>query len=243
MGDTQPKEVHALAHLINHALGNVGKTVEYLPRIDEGPADQVGSLRELIDDIDAGAVDTLIILGGNPAYDAPADLHFAKALSGGKISLRIHLGLYDDETAQLCHWHVPEAHGLEAWGDLRAFDGTATIQQPLIAPLYGGKSALEVLALLLGEPGRSGLEIVRDYWRRQSLPGDFESAWHQALRTGTIAGTARKPKAVAPRGKDIPARRHAPARVPVWSSSSGPTRPCGTGDSPTTPGSRNCPGR
>ena len=203
-GDTQPKEVHALAHLINHALGNVGKTVEYLPRIDEGPADQVGSLRELIGDIDAGAVDTLIILGGNPAYDAPADFHFAQALSGGKISLRIHLGLYDDETAQLCQWHVPEAHGLEAWGDLRAFDGTATIQQPLIAPLYGGKSALEVLALLLGEPGRSGLEIVREYWGRQSLPGDFESVWHQALRTGTVAGTARKPKAVAPRGNDIP---------------------------------------
>ncbi|MGZ3315688.1 MAG: 4Fe-4S dicluster domain-containing protein [Isosphaeraceae bacterium] len=203
-GDTQPKEVHALAHLINHALGNVGKTVEYLPRIDEGPADQVGSLRELSGDIDAGAVDTLIILGGNPAYNAPADFHFAQALSGGKISLRIHLGLYDDETAQLCHWHVPEAHGLEAWGDLRAFDGTATIQQPLIAPLYGGKSALEVLALLLGEPGRSGLEIVREYWGRQSLPGDFESAWHQALRTGTVDGTARKPKAVAPRGNDIP---------------------------------------
>ena len=203
-GDTQPKEVHALAHLINHALGNVGKAVEYLPRIDLGPADQVESLRELIGDINAGAVDTLIILGGNPAYDAPVDFHFAEALSGGKIRLRIHLGLYDDETAQLCHWHVPEAHSLECWGDLRAFDGTATIQQPLIAPLYGGKSALEVLALLLGEPGRSGLEIVREYWGRQSLPGDFESAWHQALRTGKVAGTASKPKEVKPRGDEIP---------------------------------------
>jgi len=202
-GDPQPKEVHALAHLINHALGSVGKTVEFLPRVDLGPADQVGSLRELITDIDAGAVDTLVILGGNPAYDAPADLSFAQALAGGKVNLRIHLGLYDDETAQRCHWHVPQAHCLEAWGDLRAFDGTATIQQPLIAPLYGGRSALEVLALLLGEPGRSGLEIVRDYWR-QSLPGDFESAWRQALRTGKVAGTARQPKAVTLRAKDTP---------------------------------------
>ena len=101
----------------------------------------------------------------------------------GKIQLRIHLGLYDDETAQLCHWHVPEAHCLEAWGDLRAFDGTATIQQPLIAPLYDGKSALELLALFLGEPDRSGLEIVRDYWRRQALAGRF--------RGGLAAGPAK----------------------------------------------------
>ncbi len=101
-------------------------------------------------------MDTLIILGGNPAYDAPANLEFSNLLLGGKVNLRIHLGLYDDETARLCNWHIPEAHVLESWGDVRAFDGTATIQQPLIAPLYGGKTAVEVLALLLGEPGRYG---------------------------------------------------------------------------------------
>ncbi len=112
--------------------------------------------------------------------------------------------MYDDETARLCQWHIPEAHLLESWGDLRAFDGTATIQQPLIAPLYGGKTAIEVLALLLGEPGRTGLELVRDYWRRQNLPGDFEATWRQALRKGVIAGTARKPKAVTPKLKDVP---------------------------------------
>ena len=110
-----------------------------------------------------------------------------------RSSLRIHLGLYDDETAQLCHWHVPEAHCLESWGDLRAFDGTATIQQPLDrAALRRQVRSSRCWRVLLGEPGRSGLEIVRDYWRRQSLPGDFESAWHQALRTGMVAGTARK---------------------------------------------------
>ena len=203
VGDTQPPEVHALAHAINQTLGAVGQTVEFLERVDVGPADHSGSLRELAADINAGSVDTLIILGGNPAYDAPANLEFSNLLLGGKVNLRIHLGPYDDETARLCNWHIPEAHVLESWGDVRAFDGTATIQQPLIAPLYGGKSAVEVLALLLGEPGRTGLEMVRDYWRRQNLPGDFESTWRQALRKGVIAGTSRKPKAVTLR-KDLP---------------------------------------
>ncbi len=161
---------------------------------DAGPGDQAGSLGELVRDMNAGAVDTLIILGGNPAYDAPADLEFARLLAGTETKLSIHLGLYDDETAQFCHWHIPEAHALESWSDLRAFDGTATIQQPLIAPLYNGKSAHELLAILLGEPDLSGLEIVRDYWRRQNLAGDFESAWRTALQDGFIAGTALKPK-------------------------------------------------
>src|SRR5262249_33547061 len=151
---------------------------------------QIGSLRELVVDIQAGRVDTLLILGGNPAYDAPADLDFALALRGGKVGLRVHLGLYHDETAQLCQWHRPESHGLESWGDLRAFDGTVTIQQPLIAPLYGGKSASEILAVLLGEPDRSGLETLRDYWRRQGLPGEFEAVWREGLRRGVVAGTA-----------------------------------------------------
>jgi molybdopterin-containing oxidoreductase family iron-sulfur binding subunit len=202
-GQTQPAEVHALAHRINHALGNTGKTVEFIARADAGPADQTGSLRELVRDADAGAVDTLLVLGGNPAYDAPADLNLERVLASDKIKLRIHLGPYDDETARLCHWHIPEAHCLETWSDLRAFDGTATIQQPLIAPLYQGKSAHEILALLLGEPDRSALEIVRDFWKRQGLPGEFEVAWRTALETGFIAATAFKPKPVAPRAEAI----------------------------------------
>jgi len=202
-GLTQPSEVHVLAHLINHALGNVGRTVEFVARVDAGPVDQAGSLRELVRDMNAGAVNTLIILGGNPAYDAPADLDFERLLASDNTRLRIHLGLYDDETARLCHWHIPEAHCLESWSDLRAFDGTATIQQPLIAPLYNGRSAHELLATFLGEPDRSGLEIVRDYWRGQSLPGDFEPAWREALEAGFIAGTALKPKQVAPRAGGI----------------------------------------
>jgi MoCo/4Fe-4S cofactor protein with predicted Tat translocation signal len=201
-GETQPAEVHALVHLINQSLGNVGQTVDYIARVDAGPSDQLGSLRELVRDMNAGAVDTLIILGGNPAYDAPVDLEFAKVLASDKVKLRVHLGLYNDETAQLCHWHIPEAHCLESWSDILAFDGTASIQQPLIAPLYKGKTAHELLAVFLGEPDKTGLQIVRDYWRR-NLTGDFESRWRTALEDGLIASTTRQPKNVAPKIKEV----------------------------------------
>ena len=202
-GETQPAEVHAIAHLINHTLGNVGKTVDFVARVEAGPADQVASLAELAKDARSGLVDTLIILGGNPAYDAPANLEFAKLLASGTIKLRIHLGLYDDETAQLCQWHVPEAHCLESWSDLQAFDGTVSIQQPLIAPLYKGKSPHELLAVLLGEPDLSNLEIVRAYWRRRGLGGDFEAGWRAALEAGLIADTASKSRPVSPTAKKI----------------------------------------
>ncbi len=198
-GDSQPAGVHALAQLINHALGNVGQTVEFLPRADAGPADQLASMVELAHDIDSGTVDSLFIIGGNPVYDAPAELEFGRLLASDRIKIKIHLGLYDDETAQFCHWHVPEAHCLETWSDLRAIDGTVTIVQPLIAPLYEGRSAHELLATLLGQPELSGLEIVRDYWRRQDRPGDFESNWRTALETGLIAGTRSEPRMVTPR--------------------------------------------
>ena len=226
------------------SLGNIGKTVEFFPRADAGPADQLGSLRELAADIEAGAVETLIILGGNPAYDAPADLDFAQVLASEKTKLRIHLGLYDDETARLCHWHIPQAHCLESWSDLRAFDGTATIQQPLIAPLYKGRSAHELLALLLGQPDLSPLEIVRDYWKRQGLPGDFEVAWREALEAGVVKGTASKPKAV-PRGRrDLPnPHPHRTETDGAWRSSFDLTRRSGTAGTPITAGFRNCPSR
>ena len=106
------------------------------------------------------------------------------------MKLRVHLGLYEDETAELCHWHIPEAHYLETWSDARAFDGTVTIMQPLIAPLYGGKSAHELLAALMGQPDRSSYSIMRDYWRGQLPPEDFERFWHTALHEGLIADTA-----------------------------------------------------
>src|SRR5262249_43397948 len=145
-GEQQPPVVHALAHAMNHALGNVGTTVLYTDPVEADPVDHLRSLRELVDDMAAGRVELLVIIGGNPVYTAPADLRFAEHL--GQVGMRVHLGLYDDETAALCHWHLPEAHYLESWGDARAYDGTVSIIQPLIAPLYNGKSAHEVLAAL-----------------------------------------------------------------------------------------------
>ena len=193
-GEQQPPLVHALAHAMNHALGNVGTTVFYTDPVEARPVDQMGSLRELVADMQAGLVDFLVILGGNPVYQAPAELRFSEHLS--KVKLRIHLGLYEDETAEFCHWHIPETHYLETWSDARAFDGTVTIMQPLIAPLYGGKSAHELLAALMGQPGRSSYTIVRDYWRRQLPPEDFERFWRTALHEGLIANTALPPREV-----------------------------------------------
>ena len=199
IGDNQPPEIHALGHLINHALGNFGQTIELLPRIDAGPVNQAASIAELVKDINAGLVETLVILGGNPAYDAPGNLDFAGALASDRVKQRIHLGLYHDETAALCHWHVPAAHALESWGDPLAFDGTATIQQPLIAPLFKGKTAHEIMALFLGDPSKSSLDLIREYWRNRLKAADFDTVWKTSLRDGVIVGTAYKPVPAAPR--------------------------------------------
>ncbi|HWO43207.1 MAG TPA: 4Fe-4S dicluster domain-containing protein [Candidatus Eisenbacteria bacterium] len=193
----QPPLVHALAHAINRSLGNVNQTVAYTDPIEVNPTDEIASLKELAADIDAGAVDTLIILEGNPAYTAPADLGFRDRLA--KIRLRIHLSLYNDETSALCHWHVPAAHYLESWSDGRAFDGTASIAQPVIAPLYGGKTAHELLATLSDRAERSAYDVVRAYWRerRGGSEAEFERFWRKSLHDGVIEGTAFAPKAVS----------------------------------------------
>lgn len=132
-GDSQPAAVHALAHAMNAALGNAGRTVVYTDPIEAEPTDQLQSLRDLTTDMNAGSVGALLILGGNPVFTAPVDLQFATAM--GKVPFRVHLSLYDDETSAQCHWQIPEAHFLESWGDARAYDGTVSIVQPLIAPL------------------------------------------------------------------------------------------------------------
>jgi MoCo/4Fe-4S cofactor protein with predicted Tat translocation signal len=163
-GDGQSPAVHALAHAMNDALGNVGATVVYTQPAEARPMNQLAGLRELVGEMEAGTVELLLILGGNPVYTAPADLDFAAALQ--KVALRAHLGLYQDETAALCQWHVPEAHFLEAWSDVRSDDGTVTIVQPLIAPLYNGRSAHEFISVLGDGGERSGYEIVRAYWAR-----------------------------------------------------------------------------
>ena len=204
-GDHQPPVVHALSHAINQALGNVGHTVIYTDPVDANPVNQTESLKELVGDMQGGKVDLLVILGGNPAYDAPADLNFAGALRSSNIPLRVHLGLYGDETAELCHWHINEAHYLEAWGDTRAYDGTASIVQPLIAPLYDGKSACEVLGELTGPPGLTGHDIVQNYWKKQHPAADFDTFWRKSLNDGWIAGTGFVPKSVALKALNLPA--------------------------------------
>jgi MoCo/4Fe-4S cofactor protein with predicted Tat translocation signal len=161
-GECQPPVVHALAHAMNAALGNAGQTVLYTDPIEPHPVDQVQSIRELAAAMAAGEVDTLLIIGGNPVYTAPADLQFGNQMN--KVRMRVHLSLQANETSAISHWQIPEAHFLEAWSDARAFDGTVSIVQPLIAPLYGGRSAHEVLATLSDRPERTGYQIVREFW-------------------------------------------------------------------------------
>jgi MoCo/4Fe-4S cofactor protein with predicted Tat translocation signal len=204
-GEQQPPVVHALAHAINQALGNVGKTVFYTDPVLATTADESDSIKDLVADMRAGKVDVLVILGGNPVYDAPADLGFADALKNSNIPLRVHLGLYNDETAELCHWHVNEAHYLESWGDARAYDGTISIVQPLIAPLYGGKTAAEVVALVASQSGASGFEIVQKYWKSKHSGADFDIFWRKSLHDGWVEGTTFEPKQVSLKAGGFPA--------------------------------------
>src|ERR1700723_3887976 len=190
-GEEQPPAVHALAHAMNAALGNVGKTVYYTDPLEVDPTNGMESLRDLVSDMKAGKVDVLLILGGNSVYDAPVDFDFGPALLS--VKLRIHSGLYYDETGELCHWHVPTAHYLESWGDARAYDGTIGIIQPLIAPLYQGcHSPYEITGLLGNDPGKSNHDAVRDYWAGQRPEKDkaFEDFWERSLHDGVMAGTA-----------------------------------------------------
>jgi molybdopterin-containing oxidoreductase family iron-sulfur binding subunit len=190
-GRSQPAAVHALAHWMNASLGNAGQTVEYRePNIVRTEV-QTESLAQLVDAMRNKEVDTLVILGGNPVYDAPADFNFAAALAN--VPFRVHLSPYVNETSAQCHWHVPELHFLESWSDTRACDGTATIVQPLIAPLYDGKSMHEVVQATLLMPPSEGHEIVRAYWQRWHAAlggsGEFEAFWQTALHDGVVAGT------------------------------------------------------
>ena len=202
-GDTQPAAVHALARAMNEALGNVGTTVTYQAPITASPGDGTASIAELVADMDAGRVEVLVIVGGNPVFTAPADLNFAEALK--KVTVRVHMDLYHDETAELCHWHAPEAHFLESWGDVRAFDGTVSLIQPLVAPIYDGRSALELVAVMNGAAG-GAMDLVKDYWTRAfggqttaawtiRQPGgaafaNAETFWRHALHDGFIASTS-----------------------------------------------------
>ena len=203
-GDDQPAAVHAVVHAINQALDNVGRTVVYTEPVEASPIDQLSSLRQLAADMGAGKVDTLVVIDANPLYTAPADLHFDERLMS-KVRLRVHLGLYHDETAAYCHWQVPAAHYLESWSDARAGDGTVTLIQPLVAPLYDGRTAHEIVgAMLSSDTAQSSHDAVRACWQdRTRLKGDdFETFWRKALHDGMVAGTAAPAKTVTARPVD-----------------------------------------
>jgi len=189
VGARQPAAVHAAGHAINALLGSLGSVVQATPTPPGMAVDQLTSLRELTSAMSAGDVRALVCLGTNPVYDAPADFAFAEKLA--KVPFSVHLGLHDDETARVTTWHFNQAHELETWGDVLAYDGTATIVQPLIEPLYGGVSPVEFLARLIEHPKLAGYELVRDTWQARSQAGDgFEAWWERALHDGVVQGSA-----------------------------------------------------
>jgi MoCo/4Fe-4S cofactor protein with predicted Tat translocation signal len=199
-GDGQPPAVHALAHAMNAALGNVGKTVLYTDPLEVKSVDQRESLQDLVKDLDAGIVELLVIIGGNPVYNSPADLKIDQnRLDKNKNLIRVHLSPYKDETSDLCHWHIPETHYLESWGDARSYDGTVSIIQPLIEPLYDGKTALELLAVFSEQYDRKPLDIVKQYWQR----------------TGIGTGSSVQPQATPPAGSTQPEQARTAGSTPA----------------------------
>jgi MoCo/4Fe-4S cofactor protein with predicted Tat translocation signal len=184
-GPRQPASVHALACLINATLGNLGQAVTFTEVPDWTPC--VPAMTQLNADIARGEVHTVVILGGNPIYSAPADVDLASALK--RVPTTIALGLDEDETASAAKWHLPEAHYLESWSDGRAQDGAASIIQPMIEPLFGGKTAAEVVALIEGFKDQRAFDIVRNYWIRQWPAAQQEKTWRESLHNGVIAGT------------------------------------------------------
>jgi len=196
-GEQQPAEVHALVHAINAALGNIGNALYYTEPVEANPVNNLESMRELCAEMDAGQVNTLLILSGNPVYDAPHDFDFTSKLS--KVAHTVHLSSHFDETSGYCQWHVAESHYLEAWGDARCFDGTVSVIQPLIAPLYQTHSAQEVLAAFSDKPGLSAYDAVRNRLKAANPGGDFEKFWRKTLNDGVVANTAYSPLGLSPR--------------------------------------------
>jgi Fe-S-cluster-containing dehydrogenase component len=215
-GREQPVEVHVLTDAINSALGAFGTTVNLIDPVEAQAGSKLQSISELADDMRAGKVHTLLILQANPVYDAPADFDFATALR--KVPFSLCLSLYEDETASLCKWRIPATHDYETWSDARAFDGTTTILQPQARPLYGGRSALEILAVLQGSPSADAYTLLRDFWGQRAQQvgnGDFDTFWHQALRSGVVPASTAPLLSLTP-----PSRLNAELQTPPTSRAS-----------------------
>jgi len=185
-GDRQPAAVHAAVCALNTHLGNTGSTVSYYETKDAA-LPSAGSLASLVSAMKAGTIQTLVVLGGNPVFDAPADLDFAAAME--KVPHSIALGHTVDETSSKAEWHIPHAHYLESWGDARAVGGTLSVVQPLILPLFGGKTTSEVLGLMVGDKDRPGYDIVRDTWKAIIGEAEFDKKWNRVLHDGLLAGS------------------------------------------------------
>ena len=205
-GEQASPEVHAAAYALNASLGAVGKTVVYTPTVNPMPSEQGADLKALVADMDAGKVQWLVMLGANPLYSAPADLNFQEAFN--KIPVTVHLGTHVDETGILSTWHINKAHYLESWSDARAYDGTVSIIQPMIAPLYNGHSSHEVLQVLLPDVQASAYDNVVAT-AKTYIKGDFAAGWRKALHDGWVDGTAftggsATPKASASASAQVP---------------------------------------
>jgi molybdopterin-containing oxidoreductase family iron-sulfur binding subunit len=192
VGDRQPETAHALGLLANLSLGALGGPIAVTEPVLVGSNESGGGLVDLARSIDDGEVEALVVLDGNPFHSAPADLDLARELD--RVPLTAYVGLFENETARRCRWFVPAAHSLESWGDARALDGTLSLIQPAVTPLYGGRTAAEVLAALLPGRERTAYELVRDLWRRSWALEErpFEERWRASLERGVVEGTAQR---------------------------------------------------
>jgi MoCo/4Fe-4S cofactor protein with predicted Tat translocation signal len=210
-GEQASPAVHAAAYALNSTLGAIGKTVIYTETVNPMPSEQVADLKSLVADINSGKVQWLVILGVNPIYSAPSDLGFPAAFA--KVPVTVHLGSHVDETGSLANWHINKTHYLESWSDARAYDGTISIIQPMIEPMYGGKSAHDVLQTLLQNAQLSAYDVVMTN-AKTYIKGDFAAGWRKALHDGWVDGTAFTAKAGG-------AGKSAVGSFPVVAASSG----------------------
>jgi MoCo/4Fe-4S cofactor protein with predicted Tat translocation signal len=199
-GEQAAPAVHAAAYALNASLGAVGKTVVYTEPVNPIPSEQVADLKALVADINSGKVQWLVMLGVNPIYSAPSDLNFLDAFN--KVPNTVHLGNHVDETGAISAWHINKSHYLESWSDARAYDGTISIVQPMIDPMYGGKSAHDVFQTVLTDSQFSAFDVVQAN-ARTYVKGDFAANWRKALHDGWVEGTAFTPKAGSPAGNAL----------------------------------------
>ena len=190
VGENQPADVHALAARVNERLGAPGSTLTYTAEPARAAAPDLVAFGELVAAMNDGAVETILILGGNPVYDAPRGLRFGEALE--KVPTRLHLGLYVDETGEVCNWHLPKSHYLESWGDALGWDGSHCLVQPLIVPLYASHTALEVLHLVRTGSPATAQQLARNSFERGAGTTD-EAVFGQALHDGFLAGSESAP--------------------------------------------------